>query len=214
MRILTYNSYQLEIIDELTYIVRSSDNNFNYDFVYHDTDSLEYKSCCHGVKIYQDELLVGSAIVCDVGGATDIYKNSIIIDQNTLLICCANKLFSLNLTDLNLNRMTQIDIATCFGVFEANDGLFTNGELEVTRLDKYGNIVWQTGLRDILVNIDNEQDCFILHDAYMELQDFNSNIYHLDLNGTAIKETLSESQKRDDSIGNNGNPKKWWEFWD
>jgi hypothetical protein len=213
LRKLNYDIYEIEIINEPTYTTGSADNNFNYDFVYHDTDSLEYNSSNHGLKLYKDGQLIKSAIVCASAGATGISDNSVIIDQNNILICCADKLYCLSLPDFKLNWVTQTDQATCFAVYKADNGLFTHGELEITRLDKKGNIIWQTGLRDIIVNVENEKDCFVLRENFIELQDFNSNIYHLDFDGNFIKETLSESQKLSDLNDKKINQKKWWKLW-
>jgi hypothetical protein len=114
---------------------------------------------------------------------------------------------------LTLNWMTQTDLATCFGVYLADNWIFTHGELNVTRLDKKGNIIWQTGLRDIIVNIDNDQNCFILHEKFIELQDFKSNKYHLDFNGKFISDTLSETQMPYYLVYRKKSQRKWWKLW-
>lgn len=213
MKTLKFDIYDIELINDSTYTIGSADNNFNYDFVYHDNESLEYRPFNHGVKLYKDGQLIKSAVVCAVGGATGIFENSAIVDQNNILICCADKLFSLKLPDLTLNWITQTDLATCFGVYKADNGIFTHGELNVSRLDSNGNIIWQTGLRDIIVNIDYEKSCFILHDNFIELLDFNSNKYQLDFNGNFISETLSETQKRFDLNDGKRSRRKWWKIW-
>ena len=210
---LKYDIYDIELINEENYTIGSAGNNFNYDFLYHDNESLEYRPTNYGVKLYRDGQLIKSAIVCAVGGLTGIFENSAIVDQENLLICCADKLFCLKLPELTLNWITQTDLSMCFGVYLADNGIFTHGELNVTRLDKKGNIIWQTGLRDIIVNIDYEKSCFILHDNFIELMDFNSNIYHLDFNGNFIGETLSETQKRYDLVDSKRNKRKWWKIW-
>ncbi|MBK9220498.1 MAG: hypothetical protein IPO16_00045 [Saprospiraceae bacterium] len=101
--------------------------------------------------------------------------------------------------------MTQVDMATCFGIYKADNGLFNHGEMSVTRLDFAGQIIWQTGLRDIIVNIEEnrEQDEFVMHDTYISLMDFNSNKYQLGFDGKFISEQLSEQQKRWDIIDKN-----------
>ena len=213
MKTLKFDIYDIELINDSTYTIGSADNNFNYDFVYHDNESLEYRPFNHGVKLYKDGQLIKSAVVCAVGGATGISENSVIIDQDNILICCADKLFCLKLPELTLNWITQTDLATCFGVYKADNGIFTHGELNVTRLDKKGNVIWQTGLRDIIVNIDYEKSCFILYDNFIELLDFNSNKYQLDFNGNFINETLSETQKRFDLIDGKRSQRKWWKIW-
>jgi len=211
--ILKFDIYDIELINDSTYSIGSIDNNFNYDFVYHDKESLEYRSSSHGIRLIKDEQLIKSAIVCAVGGGTGIHENSAIIDDDNLFICCADKVFCLKLPELSLNWINQADMATCFGIYKISLGYFVHGETRVTRIDKLGNIVWQTGLKDILVNIDNDQPCFVLHDNFIELQDFNSNKYNLDFNGNFISEALSETQKRFDLIDRKRSQKKWWKIW-
>jgi hypothetical protein len=201
------------LINDSTYSVGSTDNNFTYDFVYHDKESLEYRSCNHGIRILKYDQIIKSAIVCASAGATEIHENSAIIDQDSILICCADKIFNLRLPDLTLNWSLKADLATCFGIYKIDIGYFVHGETQVTRIDKFGNIVWQIGLRDILVNIDNDQPCFVLHDNFIELQDFNSNKYTIDFNGKIIVETLSESQKRFNVVDKKSTQNKWWKIW-
>ncbi len=213
MKTLKFDIYDIELIDDSTYSIGSADNNFNYDFVYHDDASLDYNSSCHGIRLLKDDKIIKSAIVCAVGGATGIHKNSVIVDYDNILICCADKVFCLRLPDLTLNWVTQTDQATCFGVYEADNAYFTHGELQVSRLDKMGKIIWQTGLRDIIVNVDNDEPSFVLHDTFIELRDFNSNKYTIDFNGKVINETLSETQKRYDLVDKKESKRNWWKLW-
>jgi hypothetical protein len=88
----------------------------------------------------------------------------------------------------------------------------------VSRLDFNGNIIWQTGLRDIILNIEEnrEQDEFVMNETYISLMDFNSNKYQLGFDGKFISEQLSEQQKLWDKIDRNRNQKNektWWKFW-
>ncbi|MEI6124862.1 MAG: hypothetical protein WCQ95_14695 [Bacteroidota bacterium] len=41
MKTLKFAPYDIEIINDSTYTLGLADNNFNYDFVYHDMDSLK-----------------------------------------------------------------------------------------------------------------------------------------------------------------------------
>lgn len=156
--------------------------------------------------------------MCAITGGTTIHSQSSVIADNDIYICCADKVFSLTLPDLTLNWMTQVDMATCFGIYKADNGLFSHGEMSVTRLDFAGQIIWQTGLKDIIVNIEKnrEQDEFVMHDTYISLMDFNSNKYQLNFDGKFINERLSKQQKRWDIIDkkrNQTNEKTWWKFW-
>lgn len=216
---LKYNDYEIELSDDKTYSLKSADNNFQYDNVYHDEEALQFQSNKHSIRVFSNEQLYKSAIVCAVGGGTGIFARSAVIWDDKIFICCANKVFSLSLPNLKLNVMTQVDMATCFGIYQADNGLFTHGELRVTRLDKDGKIVWEAGLRDIIVYIDKDnryQDAFVMHENYIALMDFNGNNYQLDFDGKLIGEQLSEQQKRWNLIDeqrSSMHKKRWWKFW-
>jgi hypothetical protein len=181
-----YDIFKIEIEDDPTYKIGSADNSFIYDFVYNDEESLTYQASKHVVKVYKDNEIYKTAIVCAVAGATGINKNSAVLENEDLYICCADKVFCLKLPTLTLNWMTQVDQSTCFGIYKADNGIFTHGELQVSRLDDKGNIVWDIGLRDIIDNIDSDESCFKIHDNYIELMDFNSNKYKLGFDGKFI----------------------------
>ena len=64
-------------------------------------------------------------------------------DNNSIIICCGNALFSLSLPELKLNWKKEIDSSTAFEIFKMNEDYIIHGELEISRIDKYGNILWQ-----------------------------------------------------------------------
>jgi hypothetical protein len=209
---IEFQDYEIEITNDTTYRIGSADNNFIYNFVYQDEEANEYKPSNHAIKISQNGQLIASAIVCAVGGGTTIHNNSAVVKEDNLYVACADKIFSVSLPDLKLRWAIQADQATCFGIYKADNGLFTHGELSVTRLGTDGQIIWQTGLRDIIVTVDSDKDSFIMHDDYIELEDFLRNNYKLDFNGKFIDETLSDTQIRYNQIDKQ-RQKKWWEIW-
>ena len=214
---LNFGNYDIELSNDELFTLNSADNSFKYDFAYHDEEGTSYCSQ-HAVKVFTNGQLYKSVIVCAVPGGTTIHPQSAVIEDNDIFICCADKVFSLSLPELTLNWMKQVDIATCFGIYKADNGLFTHGELLVTRLNTDGEIIWQQGLRDIIVNIEEkrEQDEFVMHDSYIKLMDFKGNKYQLGFDGKFIGEQLSEQQKRWDMADIKRNEKRektWWKFW-
>lgn len=215
---LTFENYEIELSNDKEFKLNSTDKNLKYDFAYQDEEALNYQCSQHAIKVFASGQLYKSAIVCAIAGRTTIHSQTAVVDNNDIFICCANKVFSLSLPDLKLNWMTEVDMATCFGIYKADNGLFTHGEMTVKRLDYSGQIIWDTGLRDIIVNIEEnrEQDEFVLHDTYISLMDFNSNKYQLGFDGKFISEQLSEQQKRWELLDkkrNQKNEKPWWKFW-
>ena len=182
---LNFNEYKIELSNESDYTPDSTDISFVFDKIFIDEESKIYQSTKHGIKILKDEKILSNALICAVGGATGIYENSAVIVDNSILICCANKVFSLNLPDLDLNWLKEVDSATCFSIFNTKNGIFIHGEMEVSKIDKSGNIIWSQGFADILVTLDGKES-FILHDDFIEIEDWNHDKYKLDFNGKFI----------------------------
>jgi hypothetical protein len=214
MLTISFDIYEIIIDDDESYRIGSVDNNYNYDFCYNDQDALTFSPRKHSIKIYKDNKIYKSAIVCAVPLGMKVSGTSAVIEKDDIFICCANKVFSLKLPDLTLNWITKVDEASCYGIYKADNGLFSYGEIEVARLDYNGKIVWSTGVIDILANIDSDQDCFILHDTFIELLDFNYNRYKLDFNGNFIEIIKSDIQKREDlTYPKRMKKEPWWKIW-
>lgn len=182
---LKFDEYEVELINEFNYPSHPVGNNFEYDYVYKDGETDFYQSTDHGIKIYKAEKVYKSAVVCAAGGATGIYENSAVVVDEDILICCADKIFSLTLPDLKLNWMKQVDDVTCFQIFKTEHGLFVHGEMQASRIDKQGNIIWSEGFADILVTPDGK-DSFIIHEDYIEIVDWNHARYKLNFDGKFI----------------------------
>lgn len=182
---LNFDEYKIELINESSYKVDSFDNTSNYDLVYQDEESKFYQSTYHGVKVYKGKKLFQSAIVCATAGATGVHGNSAVIVDKDILICCADKIFSLSLPNLKLNWMKQLDDACCFGIYKTDNGLFVHGELAVSRIDKNGNTFWYVSFADITVTPEGD-DCFILRDNFIEVEDWQHNKYKINFDGSFI----------------------------
>lgn len=80
---------------------------------------------------------------------------------------------------------TKADQATCFEIFKHKDDYIVHGELEISRLDKNGNIVWQQGGRDIFTTLDGKDD-FAITDEYILATDWANRKYKFDFDGKII----------------------------
>lgn len=182
---LKFEEYEVELENDRAFTIGSNDNNFKYDFVYHDKDAMFYLPSCHTIKVFKAEQIYRTAVVCAVAGATGIHENSAVIVDRDILICCADTVFSLALPDLKLNWLTQIDEACCFQIFKNNVGVFVHGELAVSRIDQSGNIIWSEGFADITVTPDGRES-FIMHEDFIEIEDWQHNKYKLSFDGKFI----------------------------
>jgi hypothetical protein len=183
-----YKHLTIEVLDEPTFKFGSTDNIFSYSKHYFGDGASEYPTSKHGIKIYQDDQIIESCIIIGSGGATGIHKNASLLDNDQLLVCCCNTIFCLTLPDLELKWKTQADQATCFQIFRQQDDYIIHGELQVAKLDKYGNIKWEFGGADIFVSIDNEEEFKIENDGIL-LTDFAKTKYKIDFGGKLIWDT-------------------------
>ena len=181
---LTFDGYDVVLAHDSGY-QPGVKNNFKYDLVYHDEDATIYESRSYAVKVFKGEELYKSAVICAFATAVGIHKNSAVIVDEDILVCCADKVSSLSLPDLKLNWMRQIDEACCFQIFKNEAGIFVHGELSASRIDKSGNIVWSQTFADILVTL-NGRKSFIMHDDFIEIEDWAHNKYKLNFDGNFI----------------------------
>ena len=183
-----YKDYTIEIIDDSNYTLNSTDNIVSYNIEYFgemaNTDKV-YPTSKHGLRIREDEKELTSAIICEVGTATTIHNKSFIIKDDTLLICCCDKVYSLKLPALKLNWKKRLDPATCFGIYSFKDDFIIHGELEVTRIDIEGNEKWKFGARDIFVTPGKEA-IDVMQDK-IKLRDWEGYEYLLDENGQEVR---------------------------
>lgn len=145
-------------------------------------------------SIFQDDKLLKSAVIGSTGGKTGIGKNSIIIESGRLLVCCSDTIFCLSIPDLTLLWCKQADQITCFEIFKYLDSYIIHGEVEISRLDKNGNILWQQSSADIFTTLEGK-DNFFVAENYIIATDWKNRKYKFDFNGT-ILQTTEQKKKR------------------
>lgn len=180
-----YKDLIVEILNEPTYEFGSADNNFNYTKFFFSDDGQEYPTSKHGIKIYSDNQIIASCLLIGSGGATGVYQNSSLIDNNELLICCCDTLFCITLPALDLKWKTKADLATCFQIFKQGNDYIVHGEMIISKLDKDGNIKWEFSGSDIFVTLDNEEE-FKFENDCISLTDFSKTKYKINFDGKLI----------------------------
>jgi hypothetical protein len=183
-----YKNLTIEVLDEPTYKPGAANNNFIYSKHYFGDGGQDYPVSKHGIKILQDNRVLESCIIIGSGGATGIHKNSTILDNDNLVVCCCNTVFCLILPTLDLKWKTQADQATCFQIFKQQDGYVIHGELLVSKLDKDGNKNWKFGGADIFVSLDGEEEIKFESDGIL-LTDFAKTKYKIDFDGKLLWDT-------------------------
>jgi len=79
----------------------------------------------------------------------------------------------------------KLDMATCFQIFKIENDFVIHGELEITRNNSFGNIIWQFGSADIFVSLDGEE-CFQINDNHIVLKDLTGAGYIIDFDGEIL----------------------------
>lgn len=173
--------YNIEIFTDETYEVGSADNTNKYDSEYFEAEN-KRNSTFVGIKIYENQKLTNSTIIGSEGGNSGISENSKIIEENRILICCADKIFCLSFPDLNLLWKTKADQISCFEIFKKDNFYIIHGETEISKLDENGKILWQKGGADIFTSISAE-NIFELSEKYIIANDWENRIYKFDYDG-------------------------------
>ena len=159
----TYQDFDIAIFDDPDYNPNSVDNSRTYNSIYCDKDHDDYMYVVkHGIEITCENEIRYSALVASSGGMTCPHSNSVVIDKNTLAICCGDSVFFLTFPTLDLLLKTQADSATCFEIFEYESDFIIHGELEITRIDKKGNKVWTFSGSDIFTSPTGKDDFKII----------------------------------------------------
>ena len=80
---------------------------------------------------------------------------------------------------------TVADSASCFGIYYLDQDYVVHGELEITRLDKNGEIIWKYSGGDIWTT-ESGIDDFAVYDDYILATDWEYYRYKLDFDGKVI----------------------------
>jgi len=184
-----YINLLIEIVNEPTFTLGSADNVFQYSKYYYSADATAYQTSKHGIKIYDEGQLINDCIVIGSGGSTGIFENSSIVDRDEILVCCCDTVFCLTISNLELKWRTRADEATCFTIHKLDDDYIVYGELQISRLDRNGNIIWSFGGADIFVSLDDENP-FKLETDHIALRDYSKNEYKIDFDGKLISSCI------------------------
>ncbi len=210
IEVLVLEKYVIKFYDESDFSFESSDNLFLYNNIYLNGDK-DILTSIVGIKLFEENDLVSSCLIGSEGGGTGINPNSILISYGGLVVCCSNTVFKLTIPGLRLGWKTKADMATCFEIYELDKDYVVHGEMEITRLDKNGQIVWQQGGRDIWTTAEGIDD-FVVYDNYILATDWDFNRYKFDFDGKLLEDYKIEP-KNVLSANEKGQTKKWWSFW-
>lgn len=186
VKTVVIGQYRIEFYDETDYYAKIDDNVNVYQRTYFQESEYVLPSIV-GIMLFQEDICKASCLIGGAGGATIVHSTSMVLNNKQLTICCSDSVFSLALPKLDLEWKTQADSVTCLGIYPLDGDYVVHGELEITRLSKNGETIWQVGGRDIWTTHEGIDD-FGIHDDYILATDWNHNRYKIDFNGKIIEE--------------------------
>ena len=139
------NKYEIDIDYHPTYKSGSADNLFEFDFEYLEKSA----STIFGIKILDNNVCLKSAVISSQGGETGVHNSALVLEEDRLILCCGDKVFCLSIPDLTLLWKTKADDFTCFQIFGHQDSYIVHGEINISRINHDGMILWQYSGEDI-----------------------------------------------------------------
>ena len=184
---IKYTNCIVELIDETSYTLNSSDNIHNYDKIISD-DGISDNPTKYGINIRDSSgIVIKSCLLIGGSGAgTSVGRESCVIEEDTLFVCISNEIFSLSLINLELNWYKEVDFATAFGIYKMNEDFIIHGEMSITRINKNGEIIWQQSGSDIFVlpmPRDSPVDNFHIDNNMIFVQSWDERKYCISYNG-------------------------------
>ena len=205
IQVLVLEKHLIKFYDETDYTYNNScDNSKNYVKTFLSGVN-NFSTSMIGIELFEDDVFKTSCLIGSEGGVSGINENSSLISYGGLVVCCSNTVFKLTIPNLDLEWKTITDSATCFGIYYLDNDYVVHGEVEITRLDKNGKIIWQQGGRDIWTTKEGV-DIFDVYDNYILATDWDYNQYKFDFDGNVIEEYKIKPAE------NLLEPKKWWKL--
>jgi hypothetical protein len=175
--------WSLEVHLEHKYSINSADGVRAYDNYYYGIGCEKYNAIEYiGIRC---TVTGANALLIASGSPKGLNEKSYIVDNNQLLVCVGNSVFSLNTYDLTLNWTQVCDDSCCFQIYRLKNYYLIHGELEITAVDFVGKKIWSFSGRDIFVTQD-EIDVVSFSDGKIYLKDWENNKYILDICGKLV----------------------------
>jgi outer membrane protein assembly factor BamB len=178
-------THTIELLIDEDYSKDSTDNFNEYAKVYFEESEFVFPTQI-GVKTFENETPIASAIIGSIGGGTGVHENSQIIENDKIVVCCSDSLFCLTLPSLELLWKTEADQACCFEVFKYKEDYIVHGEMEISRINANGKIVWKQSGSDIFTTFEGK-DVFTITDSFILATDWEHKKYKFDFDGNLIR---------------------------
>ena len=191
MKTLKYENFEIQVYKDEDYTLNSTDNINKYKQIFLSEGELNKQlyqiTGSLGIKVFEDGIEEFSCLLVPSYSGVLVLENSVLPDENKLLACCVDYIYCLELPELNLLWKTKADACHCFEILKLEDNYLVHGELEITKIDKNGEILWQFSGKDIFVSVDGT-DIFEIHPDHILVSDWTETAYKLSYDGEVLEE--------------------------
>jgi hypothetical protein len=154
---------------------------------YFGTEGKDYlPNAVHQIDLILDDQLVRSVLIGSSGPETGIHQASHIVTNERVVICCGDSIFCFSLPKLSLIWTVKGDSATCFEIYPYKDDYIVHGELEISRIDHHGKLIWQQSGADIFTTLSADAHDFLVTDDYLLATDWDNRQYKFDFDGNIL----------------------------
>jgi hypothetical protein len=162
--------FEVTVANDVAFKQNSADNKVFYEKEYLFG---EHSTSKHSVTVNFQGKKVSSCVLIASGGPSAVHENSALIHSRSCIVAIGRYICSLSVPSLMLEWQTQIDDATCFGVYKSpkQESFISHGELKVACLSYSGEILWETSGKDIFTGD------FIVSENHIQAVDFNGERY-------------------------------------
>jgi len=161
----------VKIVNEPAYSFGSQDNVRTYPLEVRLSDGT--LTSVHALELNG----LGVVVVGASGGCSAVHQHSAVAIKDKLYLAVGDHVVCLSLDSPHrLVWATQVDTATCFGIFWEGKraALISHGELEIACLTPQGNVIWSASGADVF------SEGFSLLSDCIEVVDFNRTTYRID----------------------------------
>jgi len=188
--IIPFKEYEIEIKDDNTYSIKSSNNSTNYRFEYFGGQIIKnrvYPLNKRGIIVRnkKDQSEIYSAILCENGGRSKLGDGIYQIADEKIWTCIGDKIYCLNLPNLNITWYGHEKFGTIYSIHKFNNDFLIYGELGLIRMAKNGELKWHFTGKGIFLS---GRDKIKILANQIELKDGNHQKYLIDEMGKEINQ--------------------------
>jgi hypothetical protein len=156
---------------------------FSQNYTYSNTLKIVYKS----QNIKKECLLKGIDGGSYLHISTEEENGSTVkLFNNILYLSIGYNFFAFDLIEQNIKWQIHSENGEYFEFYNLEQDFLIRGELEIERINKNGERLWNYGGRDIWVNIEEGNEVKI-NEKEIELKDFEGSKYYIDFNGKTLR---------------------------